>query len=168
MKLRIPAKSIQNWAVRYVYPRQESELISLKQEIKSVGFITKNQLRLIANWKSPRSAGHIEKNTDNYIREITKWSFTASEERSKIEVLTLLDGVQWPSASVILHLFSDNDYPILDFRALWSVQSKVPPKYDFAFWWRYVMFCREIAQKNGISMRVLDRALWQYSKDHQK
>ncbi|MBI4851367.1 MAG: hypothetical protein HY819_06015 [Acidobacteria bacterium] len=40
-------------------------------------------------------------------------------------------------------------------------------QYSFSFWWDYVLFCREIAERNSISMRVLDRALWQYSKDNQ-
>lgn len=155
------------WATKYDYPRQETELIDLFSEIQSNGFITKNHLRLIAKWKSPRSAGHIEKNTDEYIKEITGWSFSATDERSKIEVLTLLNGVQWPSASVILHLFSKEKYPILDFRTLWSVETEVPNQYTYSFWWPYVMFCRKLSKNNNISMRVLDRALWQYSKEKQ-
>ncbi len=90
------------------------------------------------------------------------------EERAKIEVLTLLDGVLWPSASVILHLFYEKLYPILDFRALYSVGLEVPKQYSFSFWWPYVQFCREVAQRNSVNMRILDRALWKYSKENQK
>ena len=95
-------------------------------------------------------------------------AFAATEERSRIELLTLLDGVSWPTASVILHLFHQDRYPLLDFRALWSIGLDVPSQYSFAFWWSYVEFCREVAQRNAIDMRTLDRALWQYSKENQK
>jgi hypothetical protein len=45
---------------------------------------------------------------------------------------------------------------------------KVPKKYDFEFWWAYVQFCRQLSKKCVVSMRVLDRALWQYSKEIQR
>ena len=68
----------------------------------------------------------------------------------------------WPMASVILHFFHRENYPILDYRALWSVSLKAQLQYDFAFWWDYVQFCRDVAQRNEVTMRMLDRALWQY------
>ena len=36
--------------------------------------------------------------------------------------------------------------------------------YNFDLWWAYTSFCRKLAQEAGVSMRELDRALWQYSK----
>jgi len=155
-------------AQRYRYPREESDLIDLKTEVQRVGYLNKSQLRLVARWKSPRSAGNVERNDDRYVKEITSWAFSAKDERSRIQVLTLLDGVLWPTASVVLHLFHKDSYPILDFRALWSVGSDVPKQYSFSFWWPYVLFCRELAQRNAVDMRTLDRALWQYSKENQK
>ena len=168
MRLRFPEAEIRIWADKYDYPRAETELLELRHVVQTAGYLTKDQLRLVAKWKSPRSAGHIERNSEDYIREITKWSFSSNNERSKVEVLTILDGVRWPSATVILHLFNAENYPILDFRALWSVSEEVPKQYDFDFWWAYVLFCRELASSNNCDMRTLDRALWQYSKDNQE
>jgi len=167
MELRFPEGDISDWANRYVYPREETTLLDLRPAIRRTGFLTKEQLRVVAKWKSPRSAGHIEDNDEPYIREITSMSLSAKTERGRIEVLTLLDGVLWPSASVILHLFHKRKYPILDFRALWSVQENVPNQYSFDLWWAYVEYCRELAQRNHVNMRMLDRALWQYSKENQ-
>lgn len=83
-------------------------------------------------------------------------------------MLTLLSGVQWPTASVILHFCAAEPYPILDFRALWSLSEDVPPSgYTFPFWWSYCEATRCLAAKARVSMRVLDRALWQYSKENQ-
>ncbi len=36
-------------------------------------------------------------------------------------VLRFLDGVEWPTASTILHFCGARPYPILDYRALWSL-----------------------------------------------
>jgi hypothetical protein len=74
----------------------------------------------------------------------------------------------WPTASVLLHFAHVERYPILDFRALWSLSILKPKgQYKFQFWWEYVQICRNIADKRGVEMRMLDRALWQYSNENQ-
>jgi hypothetical protein len=50
---------------------------------------------------------------------------------------------------------------------LFSISVDVPSQYNFDFWWEYVEFCRELADTNNVSMRTLDQALWQYSKENQ-
>ena len=89
MKLRFPETAIESWAQKYEYPREETSLLALRPDIQKAGYITKEQLGLVARWKAPRSAGHIEGNTEDYVKEITSWSFASKEERSRIEVLTL-------------------------------------------------------------------------------
>ena len=91
---------------------------------------------------------------------------TTGSEHLRIQAWTLLSGVKWPTASVFLHLAFPDEYPILDFRALSSLREDVPNQYDFAFWWNYTTFCWAIARKLGVSMRVLDQALWQQSKTY--
>jgi hypothetical protein len=83
-------------------------------------------------------------------------------------VLTLLDGVDLPTASVILHFAHTDPYPILDYRALWAIGAGVKPPYTFKIWKPYVTFTRATAQRLNVSMRELDRALWQFSKERQK
>jgi len=56
----------------------------------------------------------------------------------------------------------------LDFRALWSLGLSEPKQYDFQFWWTYAQFCRKLAVESNVTMRILDRALWQFSKENQK
>jgi len=97
--------------------------------------LDKPLLQQVAEWKAPRSAGRVRRNPDGYVKEITAYSFRAKTERARIEVLRLLDGVEWPTASVILHLFHKDPYPILDFRAVWSVGvENKPVPYSFQFW----------------------------------
>ena len=98
---------------------------------------------------------------------ITFFAFRAKNERSRIEILTILYGISWPSASVIIHFCHSDPYPIIDYRSLWTVGLEVPNVYHFELWWCYTESCREIAQRNHVDMRTLDRALWQYSKENQ-
>ena len=166
MELRFSEDQILQIAQRYEDP-YDLTLEELREPISLQGYLTKEQLKRVAYWKSPRGKHHIEKNSNEYVKEITTYALTSPVERVKIEVLTLLDGVSWPTASVILHWYDKAFYPILDFRALWSCSTDVPKRYKFAFWWQFVEFCREIASRNGIDKRELDRALWQYSKEYQ-
>jgi len=102
------------------------------------------------------------------VQEATGIALAATSEILRIQNLLCLKGVGWPTASVVLHWFHDEDYPILDFRALWSLGiEKKMDEYRFDFWMAYVQFCRNLAAENELSMRVLDRALWQYSKENQ-
>ena len=70
-------------------------------------------------------------------------------------------------SSVILHFCVDQSYPILDFRAIWSLGIKKPSQYTVAFWKEYVQICRAVAAKHRLTVRELDMALWQYSSEHQ-
>ncbi|GAB1406095.1 hypothetical protein MASR1M8_00140 [Thermomonas brevis] len=167
MQLRFPETELRNWARQYSYGREETELAALRETVQRQGYLSKDQLTLLARWKSARSAPRVKGNSEAFVQEITGFALTARDERSRIEALTLLDGVLWPTASVVLHFFHSEKYPLLDFRALWSLQTDQPPCYDFEFWWQYVQVCRKLSEKNELEMRELDRALWQYSKIHQ-
>lgn len=167
MQLRFELSAVEGLATQYslLLSPEELELMRWdKQRLREEG-MTLTQLARLARWKSPRSAPLIQRNDDAYVREITRFALTTTHERARIEALTLLSGVAWPTASVILHLYHPDRYPILDFRALWSVQAGPNPIYDFGFWTTYVKFCREQAAQANVDMRTLDRALWQYSKN---
>ena len=163
MHLLFPESKIRSLSAAYKIGLLEPQVIGMRSRVTSAGFLTRDQLYEVAWWKAARSAEHVFKNSEAYVREVTAFALGASEERSRIEALTVLDGVLWPSASVILHMFHQEPYPILDFRALESLGEQVPKQYTFAYWWKYVLHCRELATKHELSMRELDRALWQHS-----
>lgn len=166
-RLKFNQSQIQELAERYNYPLSELDLMRLKKTILSRGYLTKNDLKRVAFWKAPRSSGNADKNPEHYVEEVTGFALDTQSERARIESLTILDGVGWPTASVILHLFHRDPYPILDFRTLWSLSLYVPTQYTFNFWWPYVDFCRGLATEADVDMRTLDRALWQYSRENQ-
>lgn len=131
------------------------------------GYLTREEFLTVCASKTPRSARRCRANDEELIKAVSTLARTTAVEPLRIGLWTLLAGVRWPTASVFVHFTFPNEYPILDFRALWSVCATVPSAYTFAFWWRYTTFCRELARAAGVTMRELDQALWQYSKLHQ-
>lgn len=168
MKLRFKQALLRELSVRYVPSAGEDQLVKMRRSIGAKGCINGDQLFAIARWKSPRSAGRVNNNSESFVRELTSVALASEDERTRVEVLTLLDGVDWPTASVILHFLHKDPYPILDVRALWSLNSKKPNQYNYVFWSQFVQATRALAEKNNIDMRQLDMALWQYSSENQK
>ncbi|MFW6153734.1 MAG: hypothetical protein ACOC95_00790 [Planctomycetota bacterium] len=122
----------------------------------------------MCKWKSPRSQSKCRRNKASEIAETTGLALKTQSEHLRIDVLRCLHGVDWPTASVLLHIAHPDPYPILDVRALWSLGlDKKPSYYTFEFWMQYVQICRNLATEYDVDMRTLDRALWQYSKEHQ-
>jgi hypothetical protein len=79
-----------------------------------------------------------------------------------------LEGVGVPTASTLLYCAFPEDYPILDVRALESLGVKPRSQYPLSFWLGYLDACRELAQRAGVPLRTLDKALWQYSKERSR
>jgi len=144
---------------------QDTEALAVGKVAQQVGHVTREQLVALVRWKSPRSISRAQANRPEFVREVTSASFGAGDEQLRVEVLTLLRGVGWPTASVILHFCVPDQYPILDIRALWTLGLDQVPTYNFAFWENYTAYCQELAVDMHLSMRDLDRALWQYSKN---
>lgn len=168
-KLRFPQKDIRYWASRYEDPRFKILLAGVIPQVRKRGYFHKNEFERLSYWKSPRAQAYVRKNSAEYIKIVTQTSLSVSDEQFRIEVLTLLDGVSWPTASVVLHFCHVNPYPILDYRALWSfgVDAKSVVPYHFDLWIEYVQYCRQLSKETKISMRELDKALWQFSMENQ-
>ena len=162
-KLRIPAGRVKEYQERYNYEVEQS-LEKFRGIAKRQGHLTAGQLYEICKWKSRRRAKLAQQNDPSLVKELTAFAFRASHQAARIGSLTLLEGVHYPTASVILHFCVDSSYPILDFRALWSLGIKKPSAYTAKFWTEYVQVCREVAKEHGVTVRELDMALWQYSK----
>jgi len=165
--LRFPASDIPLWAE--LYPAAEDLGVErIARAVRARGYLRQAEFLALCRWKTPRSSRHCARNSAETIRAATSLAFSTRDERAKIEILCLLAGVGWPTASVLLHFSDRQRYPILDFRALWSVRMALPSRCTFEFWWEYTGFTRGLADTTGQSMRTVDRALWQYSKAKQR
>lgn len=165
-KLRFPVGQIPYWAARYSYRGQDKIVDVLA--LRARGYLTRREFLTLCEWKTPRSKPKCARNPEPRVREATRLALATTDERAKIGILRLLDGVEWPTASVILHFCDRLPYPILDYRALWSLGCAKPLTYTFDFWWSYTQFMRGLARRTKCSMRDVDRALWQYSKENHR
>ncbi|MDO8558351.1 MAG: hypothetical protein Q7S09_04165 [bacterium] len=146
----------------------KTEEDALKSILVVQRYLTKDQFVRVGIWKSPRQKKRYKSNDDVTVREITAFSFSAKTEQARLGALLALEGVSFPVASVILHFAFPERYPILDFRALWSLGWELPKSYNFRFWAKYCDKIRSIAMESSLSIRTVDKALWQYSKKNQK
>jgi len=130
-------------------------------------FLTFESFLRIGFWKSPRSERHLRNNSGEDVQEVTRLALAQESDRMAVHILMALNGVSMPMASAILHWTHRKSFPILDFRALWSLGIGMPSGYTLRFWEDYVGVARELAATWGCDMRTLDRALLQYSKENQ-
>jgi len=165
--LRFPADEIAAWAARYDASIDAEVEGEVGPFMRREGYLTRDHFLTLARWKSPRPGPLCARNEPGFVETVTRAAVATTDERFRIEVLRLLQGVDWPTASAILHLGSTEPYPLLDVRALWSLGHDTKPPYTFDLWWAYTTFTRGLAEAQGVSMRTLDRALWKFSEDHQ-
>ncbi len=166
-QLRFSDEKIGVLADLYSYD-DDGDVTQIGSRVREAKHYTYEDFLAMCEWKSPRSKSRCRRNKPEEVVEATGIALAAREERLRVGALRCLHGVDWPTASVLLHFGHSESYPILDVRALWSLGfDKLPASYTFDLWWKYVGVCRDLAERNGVSMRVLDRALWQFSKENQ-
>jgi hypothetical protein len=164
---RFPLSEVMYWADRYAYA-DDAEVEAIGEAARERGWYTRDEFLTVAPWKSPRSRTRCEENDEAAVKAATQLALSTPDERQRIEALIQLRGVAYPTALVLLHLAHRDPYPIIDYRALWSLGVESPPAaYSFTFWWAYTQACRSLEKEAGVRMRTFDRALWQYSKEHQ-
>jgi hypothetical protein len=166
-KLRFPEHEIAKWARLYDHPGEAEFIAGPVAAARQRGYLDMDTFMQIGDWKSPRPRRWRAANAPAFVERVTRLALSpATPPRQAIEALIQLSGVNWPTASVILHLCHTDPYPILDFRALWSLSTDVP-NYNYAFWEAYTAFTRSMATRVSMDMRTLDRGLWKYSELHQ-
>ena len=144
---------------------KEADVIKIKCSVEDKGYLTKCELMEMGGWKRHTLPSQIDNNRVGDVEKITAEAFRPGDDWEKLKKLTDLVGVRGSVGSVILHLYDEGDYPILDVHALWSLTlDNTKVAYDEPFWRKYVKFCQEKAKCHGVCMRTLDRALYKFSQ----
>jgi hypothetical protein len=133
--------------------------------VRARGYYTRAEFIEVCAWKTVRSRPKVAANSETAVVDATGRALAATDETIRITSLLELEGVGVPTASTLLYFAFPDDYPILDIRALESLGVKPRSQYPVSFWLGYLAACRQIASGAGVSVRTLDRALWQYSKE---
>jgi len=156
---------IEKWAGKYEW-NEKLERDVFQSIGSSPSYLTKSTLKMIEDWKWGRKRGLVANNEEPFVREVTRTSLTTRNERLKLEVLTLLNGVGIRMASTILYFLYPEECTIMDWRAWESLKRFKEIEGEitdtFESWRTYNHACRRIAAQNRVSLRELDKALWQF------
>lgn len=163
-ELQFPAGEIDALASRFGYT-DDARLLEAGDAARARGHYTREEFIEVCAWKTTRSRSKVAGNAEAAVVEATRRSFTAADEETRMNALLELAGVGVPTASTLLYIAFPHDYPILDVRALESLGVKPRSQYPVNFWLAYLSFCRELARSCAVSIRTLDKALWQHSKE---
>jgi hypothetical protein len=130
------------------------------------GDFSRDNLTIIFDWKTGgRGRSRLDRNTTDEITDALALAVSAKTERAAVAVLMGLNGVQTPVASAVLTAIDPARYTVIDFRALESLGIK-NKTITVDFYLEYLDYCRQLADKFRITLRDMDRALWQWSKEH--
>jgi hypothetical protein len=163
--LRFPPEDIQPLAERFGYT-DDAACERAGAAARARGHYTRADFLTVCEWKTPRSRPRVERNTAAVVEHATRRTLNSAEEGERMQALVELEGVGVPTASTLLHFAHPDDYPILDVRALESLgHTGKSTAYTIPFWLSYLEACRELAMHHGVSIRTLDKALWQHSKE---
>ena len=144
----------------------DTRLLAAGAAARARGYYTREEFLEVCAWKTPRSRPKVAANTEAVVVEVTGRALAADDEATRMSALLELAGVGVPTASVLLYFAFPDNYPILDVRALESLGVKPRSQYPVSFWLQYLRVCRELSDRAGVSIRTLDKALWQHSKEH--
>ncbi len=150
------------------------ELFKLSDTIKKQGFLRKDEIIKILKWKSPRPLRFYNENNEEDVIRITKLAFEQIDDRLKIQKLTSLKGVNYPTASAILMFYDKINYPVLDIR-VWkqlyknNMVDENPGGQSFSLdqWIKYLEIIRGLAKKHQLSSRQIEKRLFDYDKENQ-
>jgi hypothetical protein len=162
--LQFPACEIEALASRFGYP-DNARLLAVGAAARARGHYTREEFIAVCAWKTARSRSKVAANTEGVVVNATRQALAAADEPTRMNALLGLEGVGVPTASTLLYFAFPDDYPILDVRALESLGVKPRSQYPVSFWLQYLDACRELARRCAVSIRTLDKALWQHSKE---
>ena len=162
--LQFPSGQLEALATRFG-DMDETRLLAIGGKVRARGYYTRGEFIEVCAWKSARSRPKIAANSRAVIVSATGAALATDDEGLRMQHLLALEGVGVPTASTLLYCAFPSEYPILDIRALESLGVKPRSQYPVSFWLLYLGACRALAASRGVSIRTLDKALWQHSKE---
>ena len=164
---------------------KDPKLGSISQALQQRGYLLREELRQIGRWKAGGRIDHyLRKNNQTFVERRSKVAFQNAADEDKMSALTELMGVRIPVASTILTMAEPARYAVLDYRAFRALGAAIPQLLNPQNYDQYIEFMdsfqdygtepsacsfylnhvRNIAQKEGITPREVDMALWAFDK----
>jgi hypothetical protein len=163
-QLQFPSRYIEALAARF--PEMVDDgFVEAGSSVRARGYYTREEFIEACAWKTVRSRPRVARNSEASVVDATGRALATGDEAARMTALLELEGVGVPTASTLLYFVFPERYPILDMRALESLGVKPRSQYPLAFWLGYLEACRALGSAHGVSVRTLDKALWQFSKE---
>lgn len=166
------------WVDRYLKHLKANE-VELEEEIEKrvapriqkEGYLNKEDFRKMCKWKGIEGEDAwiiCQRNDEAFIKVVSKNAFANSNERFRVSVFGLLQGVDWSMASVFLHFGHPDPYPVVDAITLRAMGIYDETRIDYDLWYAFTDFCRKLSKDWDVDMRTLDRAFRQFGKENTK
>jgi hypothetical protein len=164
--LQFDLQDVAAYAARYP-SGDDGEALAIGRAGRERGYYTLTEFKALCRWKTARSGPLVARNDARAVRRATRVALGGgASETERMRALRELHGVNWATASVLLHLAFPERYPILDVRVMHALGIRGRTCYGYAFWVEYVDVYRELLARAGVDGRTLDRGLWQWSAEH--
>ena len=163
-ELQFPLERVEELASRFGSV-DDARLLHVGARARTRGCYTRPEFIEVCAWKTARSRSKVASNSRAAVTDATRRALRTVDEGDRMTALLELAGVGVPTASTLLYVVFPDEYPILDVRALESLGVKPRSTYPVSFWLDYLGACRGLARRGGVSIRTLDKALWQHSKE---
>jgi hypothetical protein len=187
--MRADQQFVERWRARYFsestpsHIQDEEDLLRrVGPTIRERGYYTVGELKRVNRWKLPteRNRTWLAKNSHHRVRAVTERALAAPEDL-QIKTLQLLHGVSAAVSSALLMFPLPKVHTVIDFRVARALEAleQAGQLRDELRWRRrppadnswlppysqYLDACRRLAGYLKVSLRDLDRALWQWHKE---
>jgi hypothetical protein len=172
-KIRYNAADIQTLAARYLQTPYKSWTAGDEDRLmEEAGWRLVNGSFDVADvftiilWKSHRPVWLFEQNAPAVVETAIKDAIAATragDMRRAVQFLTRLSGVGVKMASAVLTALFPNVYTVCDVRASEALGQR--DLSSLRYYVAYLTACARMAAEHGVSLRDLDRANWQWSKE---
>jgi hypothetical protein len=156
---------VAKWSRAYLagLPSAEVDLLErVGPAVAARGHYERDEFLAVGRWKSPRPGKHLAANTGDDIVDVTRIALH-SPTRLQHRVLTLLNGVQVPMATALLAVAMPDRHTIFDVRSSEAL-ARIGAWDGHGGYPSYREVSVRVAGALSVSLRTLDRALWQWSK----
>src|SRR5258706_14241932 len=120
---RLPGGPLETLIQDHLSRSEDASTSALIERLRSAlarGYLTQGEFTAACRWKSPRSSGHVARNTQHRIRKATGAALRGASDRERLEALIVLQGVSVPTASAILTLLDPDRSGVSDIR-VWQL-----------------------------------------------
>jgi hypothetical protein len=174
----LPGSSLEQLIREHLTATEDASTLALIQLVRPAlerGYMTVGEFRAVCRWKSPRSAGHVERNNHHRVRAATGTAIRKAKDRDRIEPLLTLRGVSVPTASAVLTMIDPERYGVIDIR-VWQLLHRLRlvegapagTGLTVVHWERFLEVIRRYAGEFRVTARAVELALFHVHREYQE